>query len=161
MDPVLTVRSTNSPSNSWLIGATLGGYLLIAFLLCFWGEGLLVPPSDIGYVNGPPPESYSGRIVFVLVGVFVTLLGVLQGVYSVQVSERLTRFSLWLNFLAIFCLGLGGFGTRYAVPPLHPVVHLVLLVCALAFPLGLVLSVVNVLWGWLRRNRLPNIELLG
>jgi hypothetical protein len=155
---VATVRPTKSPSNPWLIGATLGGYLLIAFVLRFWGEGLLLPANDIGYVNGPRPESHLGLIVLVLVGVFVTLLGVLQSVFSVQVSEKLTRFSLWLNFLAIFCFGLAGFGTKYAVLPLH---FLVLLVSVVAFPLGLVFSVVNILWGWLRRKGLPNVGARG
>jgi hypothetical protein len=152
---VATARPTDSPSNPWLIGATLGGYLLIAFVLRFWGEGLLLPANDIGYVNGPPPESHLGLIVLVLVGVFVTLLGVLQSIFFVQGSEKLTRFSLWLNFLAIFGFGLAGFGTKYTVLPLH---FLLLGVSVLAFPLGLVLSVVNIFWGWLRRNGLPNVE---
>ena len=151
-------RASKSPSNHWLIGATLGGYLLIAFILRFWGEGLLLLANDIGYVNGPPTESHVGLIVFVLVGVFVTLLAVLQGIFSVQVSEKLTRASLGFNFLAIFCLGLGGFGTKYTVLPLH---FLVVAICAVAFPIGLTLSVVNVFWGWLRRGRLPNVESRG
>jgi|SRR5208283_2210294 len=151
-------RASKPPSNPWLIGATLGAYLLIAFLLRFWGEGLLLPANDIGYVNGPPPESHVGLIVLVLVGVFVTLLGALQDIFSVQISEKLTRAFLWLNFLAIFCFGLAGFGTKYTVLPQH---FLVLLVSGVAFPLGLLLSVVNVLWGWLRRDGLLNVEPRG
>jgi hypothetical protein len=112
---VKTAHPTKSPSNTWLIGATLGGYLLIAFVFRFWGEGLPLPVNDTGYVNGPPRESYLGLIGLVLVGGFVTLLGVLQSVFSVQVSEKLTRFSLWLNSFAIFCFGLADFGTKYTV----------------------------------------------
>jgi hypothetical protein len=153
---VATNHPTNSPSNPWLIGATLGGYLLLAFVLRFWGEGLLLPANDIGYVNGSPPESHVDVIVLALVGTFVTVVGVLQSNFSVQVSEKLTRFSLWLNFLAIFCFILAGFGTKYTVLPLHV---LVLAVSVLAFPLGLVLSVLNILWGWQRRSGLPNVEL--
>jgi hypothetical protein len=152
---VTPVPPTKSPSNFWLIGATLGGYLLIAFVLRFWGEGLLLPANDIGFVNGPLPESHVGLILLTLVGVFVTLLGVLQSVYSVQISDKVTRFSLWLNFLAIFCFGLVGFGIKYTVLPLE---ILVLSVSVLAFPLGLVLSIVNILWGRLRRSRLPYVE---
>ena len=151
------LRVSKSPSNHWLIGATLAGYLLIAFILRFWG-GLLLPANDIGYLNGPPQESHVGLIVLALVGVFVTLLGVLQSIYCVQVSEKLTRVSLWLNFLAIFSFGIAGFGTKYTMLPLH---FVVLLVSVLAFPLGLILSLVNVLWGWLRRNGLPNVEPRG
>ncbi|MGA2814586.1 MAG: hypothetical protein ABSG16_24615 [Candidatus Acidiferrum sp.] len=148
------LRVSNPPSNHWLIGATLAGYLLIAFILRFWGEGLLLPANDIGYVNAPPPESHLGVILLVLVGVFVTLLGGLQSVFSIQLSEKMTRFSLWLNFLAVLCFGLDGFGAKYTVFPLH---FLVLSVSVLAFPLGLVLSVVNILWGWLRRKGLRNV----
>jgi hypothetical protein len=137
---VPTARPTKSRSNPWLIGATLGGYLVIAFGL---------------RINGAPPESHLVLILSVLVGVLVTLLGVLQGVFSVQVSWLLTRISLWLNFLAIFCFGLAGVGTKHTVLPWH---FLVLLASVLALPLGLVLSVVNILWGWLRRDDLPNIE---
>ena len=155
----MTILSVfKSHSNHWLIGATLGGYLLIAFILRFWGEGLLLPANDIGYVNGPPQESHVGLIVLAIVGVFVTLLGVLQSVYSVQVSEKLTRVSLWLNFLAIFTFGIAGFGTKYTMLPLH---FVVLLALALSFSVGLILAVVNVLWGWLRRNKLPNVESRG
>jgi hypothetical protein len=155
---VAILRVSDSPSNHWLIGATLGGYLLIAFILRFWGEGLLLPANDIGYVNGPPQESHLGLIVLVIVGVFVTLLGVLQSVYSLQVSEKLTRVSLWLNFLAIFSFGIAGFGTKYTMLPLH---FVVLLVSAFAFPIGLIFAVVDVLWAWLRRNGLPNVESRG
>jgi hypothetical protein len=149
---VAILRVSKSPSNHWLIGATLAGYLLIAFILRFWGEGLLLPANDISYLNGPPQESHVGLIVLALVGVFVTLLGVLQSIYSVQVSEKLTRVSLWLNFLAIFSFGIAG------LLPLH---FVELLVSVLAFPVGLILSLVNVLWGWLRRNGLPNVEPRG
>ena len=152
------LRVSKSPSNHCLIGATFAGYLLIAFILRFWGEGLLLPANDIGYLNGPPQESHVGLIVLALVGVFVTLLGVLQSIYCVQVSEKLTRVSLWLNLLAIFSFGIAGFGTKYTMLPLH---FVVLLVSVLAFPLGLILSLVNVLWGWLRRNGLPNVEPRG
>lgn len=152
------LRVSKSPSNHWLIGATLGGYLLIAFVLRFWGEGLLLPASDIGYVNGPPQESHVGLIVLAIIGVFVTLLGVLQSIYSVQVSETFTRVSLWLNFLAIFSFGIAGFGAKYTALPLH---FVVLLVSVLAFPSGLILSVVNVLRGWLRRNGIHNVESRG
>ena len=119
---MVATRHANSPSDSWLLGATLSGYLIIAFVLRFWGEGLLFPASDIGYINGPPPESHPGLIVFVLVGVFITLLGVLQTIFFVQGSEKLTRFSLWLNFLAIFCLGLAAFGTKWIEGPLDFIV---------------------------------------
>jgi hypothetical protein len=155
---VAILRVSKSPSNHWLIGATLAGYLLIAFILRFWGEGLLLPANDIGYLNGPPQESHVGLIVLTLVGVFVTVLGVLQSLYSVQGSEKITRVSLWLNFLAIFSFGIAGFGTKYTVLPLH---FVVLLVSVLAFPTGLILSLANILWGWLRRNGLPNVESRG
>jgi len=47
----------------------------------------------------------------VLVGVFATFLGALQTILFFQMSEKWTRFSLWLNFLATFRFGLAGFGT--------------------------------------------------
>src|SRR6266850_2485948 len=72
--------------------------------------------------SGPPPESHPGLIVFVLIGVFITLLGILQTIFFVQGSEKLTRFSLWLNFLAIFCLGLAAFGTKWIEGPLDFIV---------------------------------------
>ena len=152
---MVATRHANSPSDSWLLGATLSGYLIIAFVLRFWGEGLLFPASDIGYISGPPPESHPGLIVFVLIGVFITLLGILQTIFFVQGSEKLTRFSLWLNFLAIFCLGLAAFGTKWIEGPLD---FIVLVVSVLAFFFGLIFSVVNILWGWLRRNGLRNGE---
>jgi len=43
-------------------------------------------------LNGLPQDSHVGLIMSALVGVFVTLLGVLQGIFSIQVSEKLTRF---------------------------------------------------------------------
>jgi len=46
-----------------------------------------------------------------LVGVFVTFLGALKSIFLFQISEKWTRFSLWLNFLATFRFGLAGFGT--------------------------------------------------
>jgi hypothetical protein len=132
-----------------LRGATLGAYLLVAFVLRFWSEGLLLAPNNIGYGNGPPPESHFGLIVLVLVGFFVTFLGALQSIFLCQISEKWTRFSLWLNFFAIFCDGLAGFGTRWTAVPLHFFVLFVVV----AFPLGLLLSLVNILLCLRRRKQ--------
>jgi hypothetical protein len=52
-----------------------------------------------------------GLIVLLLVGVFATFLGALQTIFLFQKSEKWTRFSLWLNFLATFRFGLAGSGT--------------------------------------------------
>jgi hypothetical protein len=97
--------STSSPSSAWLIGATFGGYFTLVYVLRFWGEGFLLPASDVVQLT-PEPKSHILEIGLAVVGLVVTLLGVLQSIYSVQVSEKLTRISLWLNFFAIlgFCV---------------------------------------------------------
>lgn len=63
-----------------------------------------------------------------------------------------------VKFSCNLLFGIAGFGTKYTVLPLH---FVVLLVSVLAFPTGLILSLANVLWGWLRRNGIPNVESRG
>ena len=85
-----------------------------------------------------------------LVGAFVTFLGALQTIFLFQISEKWTRFSLWLNFLAIFCLSLAGFATRWTVVLLH---FSVVFVAVLAFPFSLRLSLANIPMGWFQRKQ--------
>jgi hypothetical protein len=147
--------STSSPSSAWLIGATFGGYFTLVYVLRFWGEGFLLPASDVVQLT-PEPKSHILEIGLAVVGLVVTLLGVLQSIYSVQVSEKLTRISLWLNFFAILSFCVLRFGGEYILPNWALFIFFISIIAA--FPLGLMLSVVNILGGWLRRSRLPEVE---
>jgi hypothetical protein len=138
------------PSNDWLLGATVGSYLTMSFIVRFWGEGLLLPANDVAYVNGPPPESHMDAAIFLLVGVLVTALGMLQAVSRVEISETWTRWSLWFNFAAILFFAIGAFGTRH----LNMIVHAIdLLLVAVSFPLGVGSGLINAIGGALRRKQ--------
>jgi hypothetical protein len=139
------------PSNAWLLGATFGGYLVFAFLVRFWGEGLLFPASDIG-INKAPAETHWDAITLFLIGSFVTLLNVLQTVRHVEISGRWTRTSLWFSCLAIVSSGVAAFGTRWVDNfSLHAVAVTIVLV---SFPLGVILAVVNIVGGFFRKRKL-------
>jgi hypothetical protein len=111
-------------------------------------------PIDISPFDSP--ESHIFEIGLALVGLVVTLLGVLQGISSVQVSEKLTRISLWLNFHAILGFCVLRFGGEYILPNWALFIFFISIIAA--FPLGLMLSIANILGGWLRRARLPAVE---
>ncbi len=131
-----------------LIGATLGGYLIATFALIFWGEGLLLP--TYGSVFPPPvPKEHFEALMFLIPGAIVSLLGFLQVVFRRERWPRVTRLSVWANFLAIvgFCFILGLAGTRDLLVT-NLLAACLIVVC---FPLGVVLGVVNVLGNCFRK----------
>ena len=83
--------STSSPSSAWLIGATFGGYFTLVYVLRFWGEGFLLPASDVVQLT-PEPKSHILEIGLAVVGLVVTFLGVLQSGYSSRIPDQRFRF---------------------------------------------------------------------
>ena len=149
---MLPVDIRQSPSNAWLLGATFGGYLVLAFLLRFWGSGFLFPASDIGFIDKPPAGAQWDAIVVLSIGSFITVLNALQGVSRIEISRQWTRIALWTSCLAIVFLGVAAFGTRWIDSfLLHAAAVIVFYVC---FPLCLALAVVNVAVGSFRKREL-------
>jgi hypothetical protein len=132
-------------SQERLIGATLGGYLILTAVLFFWGDLLVRPdfPSPGGWGSYTPPEYQFKALMLLVPGAVVALFSVLQIRFGLAISQRLTNLFAWLNFLAVLGLGvsiammndvgfeIGGIvGVRLAI------------VC---FPLGLILASLNVM----------------
>ena len=149
---MLPVDNRQSPSNAWLLGATFGGYLVLAFLLRFWGNGVLFPANDIGVIGKPPTEAHWDAILVLSIGGFITVLNALQEVSRIEISRRCTRAALRLSCLAIVSLGVVGFGTRWIDSPLLHAAAVTVAMASLA--LGLTLAAVNVVVGSFRKRQL-------
>jgi hypothetical protein len=137
-------ESKCSMSKTWLLGLTVGGYATISVVFYCFG-GALVSSSQV-------PAGNSQTLLFMIPGLFVGLLDFVQihaeDYFKFKPREKITWLALWLNAIAIigFCAlltlksALDGGG-------LYSFLRLALgSVTATSFLLGIVVSILNVLW---------------
>ncbi len=120
-------------SDEWVMGATMGAYVVLTFVLHFWGSafihywcGILVPGVIVGVLNWAQVKLAQSRT------------GLL--------NHRAVRVALWMNLfgiLGVLVIVASNYGSAndigfFAIVPL--------LAIAL-WPLGLVVSLWNLVWG--------------
>ena len=91
---------TTRVSDEWLIGATVGAYLVVTFVVQFWGPLFLHPwcincpyPSDPAYLEFLIPAT--------VVGVFDWVQIQLPKGGSKPITHSAVRLALWLNLIGI------------------------------------------------------------
>lgn len=138
------VENKRSISKNWLLGLTVGGYGTVSLALYCFG-GALVSSSQF-------PAGNPQALLFLIPGFFVGLLNFVQihaeDYFKYKPRERITSVSLWLNAIAIigFCALLTLKGV-FDGGGLYSFVPVVLgSVAAASFLVGIVVSILNVLW---------------
>jgi hypothetical protein len=139
------IENKRSISQNWLLGLTVGGYGATSLALYCLG-GALVSSRQV-------PAGNAQALLFLIPGFFVGLLDFAQihaeDYFKYKPRERITWVALWLNATAIIglcslltlkgVLDGGGFDNSFVLPVLG-------IVTAASFLLGIVISVLNVLW---------------
>lgn len=138
-------------SDEWVMGATVGAYVVLTFVLHFWGSAF------IHYLcgNSPyPPTTRDGRfpsfLVFLIPGVIVGVLNWVQIKLAQSrpglLNYRAVRFALWMNLLGI--LGyLVAVASNYRSANDIGFLAIVALLLMAVWPLGLVVSLWNLVRG--------------
>jgi uncharacterized membrane protein len=138
-------------SDEWVMGATVGAYVVLTFVLHFWGSAFI----HYWCGNSPyPPTTRDGRfpgfLVFLVPGVIVGVLNWAQVKLAQSrtglLNHRAVRVALWMNLfgiLGVLVIVASNYGSAndigfFAIVPL--------LAIAL-WPLGLVVSLWNLVWG--------------
>jgi hypothetical protein len=146
-------------SDGWVIGATLGAYLILTFVVYFWGSAFI----HYWCGNSPFPHSTSdGRfpdnLVLLIPGVTVVAADWAQ-INLPQIPARLfgqrsVRAALWMNLIGVLGF-LVAVASRYG-PDNDDVFFAVVSLAGLAFwPVGLLLSFGNLIWGCIRWFKTP------
>lgn len=137
-------------SDEWLMGATLGAYLVVALAINFWASAFL--HSWCANFMEPSPR-FGDNLVLLISGLVVVALDWAQSKLAdsrpALIDRRFLRVALWMNLIGIlgFILALGSKydgedpGTFWAI---MTVIGLVFL------PLGLLLSLANLTWASIR-----------
>jgi len=144
-------------SNEWLMGATVGAYLVLSFVLTFWGSAFIhsyCANTPYGFL-GTRGVSL-GNLVMLVPGAVVGILDWLQlrllQTAEKLVSSRAVRSALWMNFLGAASLLLAvsdNFG-----PDWRTIFFRVLAMVGIAFlPVGVFLSIENVVAGYAQKLR--------
>jgi hypothetical protein len=138
------IENKRSVSKNWLLGLTVGGYAAVSLSLYCFG-GALISSRQV-------PAGNARALLFLIPGFFVGLLDFAQiraeEYFKYQPREGITWFALWLNAIAI--IGFYAMLTLKGVfdgRGLYSFVPLVLgSVTAASFLVGIVVSILNVLW---------------
>jgi hypothetical protein len=139
-------------SNEWLLGATVGGWVVLSFVLYFWGYAFIhswCGNSPYSYTNdGRVP----GSLVFVVVAVIIGALDWAQMKFAQTFprSRRFVRAALWMNFVGILS-SLAVVTSNYGPSPELGFFAIVLLLGMACWPLGLLFSLGNLIWACVRR----------
>jgi hypothetical protein len=92
--------------DEWVMGATVGGYLVLTFVLHFWGSAFI----HYWCGNSPSPLStrdgrFSIYLVFLIPGTIVGVLDWAQSkldqTHTGLVNHRAVQAALWMNLFAI------------------------------------------------------------
>ena len=140
-------------SNEWLLGATVGGWVVLSFVLYFWGYAFIH-----SWCGNSPYASYTndgrvpGSMVFVVVAVIIGALDWAQMKFAQTFprSRRFVRAALWMNFAGILS-SLAVVTSNYGPSPELGFFAIVLLLGMACWPLGLLFSLGNLIWACVRR----------
>jgi hypothetical protein len=144
-------------TNEWLMGATVGAYLVLSFVLTFWGSAFLhsyCANTSYGFMgaNGVLLSNLAFLVPGAVAGVLDWLQLRLLQADEKLVSARAVRVALWMNFLGAASLLLvvsDNFGPDWGAS-----FPWVLAVVGIAFlPLGVLLSIGNVVAGYAQKIR--------
>jgi hypothetical protein len=140
-------------SNEWLLGATVGGYIILSVVLYFWGYAFI--HSWCG--NSPVASSTEdgrvpGSLLFVVVALIIGALDWAQMKFAQTFprSSRFVRAALWMNFVGILS-SLAVVATNYGPSAEVGLFVIVLLLGMACWPLGLLFSIGNLIWACVRR----------
>ena len=145
-------------SDEWLIGATLGVYLILTVVGNSW-EYAFIHPWCIATFSPPPPPSAMEFVELPLLGFLIAIAGWLQSkcsqVPGAMLNRRHARIALWLNLLGI--LGsLVALGSNYGPGERDLFLALIAIAGLVLWPVGILLSLGNLVWASIRWIRAPH-----
>jgi hypothetical protein len=150
-------------SDEWIMGATLGAYVVQTFVLYFWGSAFIHQWCGNSLY---PLSTRDGRfpfyLTFLVPGVLVWVLDWAQMKIAQNhirlVSHHAVRAALWINLIGIACL-LVAVGSHYGHYGQNNGFSAIVSLLGMAFwPLGLAVSIGNLAWAfiqWVRASRVP------
>ena len=141
-------------SDYWLMGATVSAYVVLTFVLYFWGSAFFHPWCGNTLY---PPSTRDGRLpsnlVFLFPGAIVGVLDWAQTKLAQTrtklVSHRSLQVALWMNLLGIFgflIVVAGKYGPEGDVG----FFAIVGLLAMAVWPVGIVVSLGNLVWACVR-----------
>jgi hypothetical protein len=149
-------------SDEWMIGATLGAYVFMTFVLHFWGSAFINQWCG----NSPYPSSTrDGRfpvyLSFLIPAAVVCVLDWVQtkAARTQLVSYRAVRAALWMNLfgiLAFFIALAGNYG-----PDRIGFFGIISLLGMALWPLGFLVSLGNLVWAcihWVRARQQSTVS---
>jgi hypothetical protein len=147
-------------SDEWLLGATVGGYLILTFVLHFWGSAF------VHYWCGNSPYPLSTRdgrfpvyLVFLVPAVIVGVIDWAQAKFAqtCTASRRFVRAALWMNLIGILGF-LAAVASNYGPDGNNGFFAIVILLGMACWPMGLVVSLGNLVRACIRRLSAPLSE---
>ena len=147
-----------------LVGATLGGYLILGVALYCFGQGLMTPTGTANDIPPFLPYSQDPHMLALLIpGIIVGTLSYLQIISKRRSSysnQKTVRCALWLNAIGSlgFCLLVAlkrGPDTGWV--PADEYIRLVASIATvLSFSLGILISIFNIFRGLLPVQKLQS-----
>jgi hypothetical protein len=147
-------------SDEWLMGATVGAYLVLTFVLHFWGSAFIhYWCGNSVYPLTTRDGRFPGYLLFLVPGVIVGVMDWAQMRFAQNstASHRLVRAALWMNLIGIVGF-LVAVASNYG-PDENNVFFMIVSVFGVAFwPVGLVVSLGNLVRACIQRLRAPLSE---
>ncbi len=146
-------------SDEWLVGATLGAYAVLTFVLYFWGSAFLHFWCANGYESIFTSDGRApGSLALLIPGVIVSVmnLGQVKLARRGTLGERAMRAALWMNLVGISTVLVANASNYGPAMTIH---SRFLSLLEMAFwPLGLVISLRNLVWSGVHWVRAPRSE---
>jgi len=148
-------------SDEWVIGATLGAYVFLTFVLYFWGSAFVHNwCGNSPYLSFTSDGRFPPYLGFLVPG---TIVGVLDWAQvkaahaRIQlIGHRAVRASLWINLFGIVALLVavaGNYGPQRDLSFFAGLFALTGLLGLALWPLGLLVSLGNLVWACIRWMR--------
>jgi hypothetical protein len=145
-------------SNEWLMGATAGAYLIVSFVLSFWGSAFLHYYCAVDVYYGPKATSgvLLSYMVMLIPGAVVGILDFMQlqllQAGEKSVSQKAVRTALWMNFLGVVGL-LFALSDKFGPDRNTSFLGAPGIAGIVLWPMGILLSIGNVATGYVKKLR--------
>jgi|SRR5690242_5676113 len=143
-------------TDEWLIGATLGGYIILTIVGNSWGYAFV--HAWCTDFSTTPHSSDLSFLEFPLTGLLLAIAGWVQSkcsqVQSGLLNRRHARLALWMNLLGILGL-LVGLASNYGPGERDWFLTLIALTGFVFWPVGILLSLINLASAGIRQMRAP------
>ena len=135
-------------SDEWVVGATVGAYAVLTFVLYFWGTAFMHFWCGNSYESVFTKDGRApGSLAFLIPGALVGVMdwGQIKVARQGALRERAMRAALWMNLVGILGF-LIAYSSNYGPDRDSAFFAIVSLVAVAFWPLGLVISTGNLVW---------------